>query len=157
MVEETPTWFVFNEICVCHKKKTIDNANIILWNLLNWEVVVFELGSGQWERANVVHCGQNWPPIDSCDTKQNIVCQNSRNDACCCSVCICICICCDMLLLSCACCIIFQIVFAAEVVRVQTEPNPQGLPAPSRVNSCKSCHKNSLQFQKGPSYGPSPT
>jgi len=84
--------------------------------------------------ANVVHCGRNWPPLFSCDTIQNIVCQNSRNE-------------CVLLYL-----LWYVIVVLCVLYNISNSfCSWSGSNRPSRsvrVNSCKSCHKNSLQFQK---------
>jgi len=91
MVEE-PLRDLFLTRFVCHKKKTIDNANITFskFTQLGSEIMFrgwgirLELGlkSGNGvKRANVVHYGRNKPPIVSFATIQNIVCQNSRNDS----------------------------------------------------------------------------
>lgn len=134
---KTPTWFVFNEVCARPMKKEERKLlTMQIWyfrNSVSWEWAgssqgreVGETGKTGIRLANVVHCGRDSSPIVSCHTIQNIVCQNDVVVV-------------ALIVVFCACCIIFQIVSQLKWF----EPP---------LNSCESCHRKQFTIPKGPSH-----
>lgn len=114
------------------RKKTIDNANVIFSEFSQLRMGRQQIrerrerGKTGIRLANVVHCGRDSSPIVSCHTIQNIVCQNDVVVV-------------ALIVVFCACCIIFQIVSQLKWF----EPP---------LNSCESCHRKQFTIPKGPSH-----